>query len=69
MNRDTAFVASVAGLLLLLPLLVHTDGKLTTSIVITASLLMAILVADKRLNRQANAGLQYAPIKSPTREN
>jgi hypothetical protein len=66
MNRATAFITGIASALLLIPVLLKTEGSLTLSLVITAALLLAVLVADRRVNRRVSPALQYCPIHSPS---
>lgn len=64
MNREAAFIIGIVSTLLLIPVLFKTHSSLTLSLVVTASLLLAVLVADRRLNRRPAHALQYCPIHS-----
>lgn len=67
MNRETVFVATVVSVLLILPLVLQGSAELTTSLVIAASLLLAILIADRRVNRNQDVALKYVPIEDSAR--
>lgn len=57
MNREIVFIASVIAMLLLMPIALKTGATLTTSIIVTALLLLKVTVLDRWVNRGTSVAL------------